>query len=742
MSIIPQITTKTYTGFTPTSIPGCSLWLDAADSSSNSMTLSGSTVTTWKDKSGNGYSGTSSGSPTIVSNGQNGLSVVNFVSSSLQYFNFGDINDLGTNPFHIFVVSKYNDTSNGALVVKTVAGNSAGRYALFRESGSIIPLIESPGGNSTGGASDTSTSTRILTMFWNRSTLGLLQNGTSIVSGTQVDSTNLGTTFPFLVGAYNNGSGGVPPAAGLYFNGYMMEVIMYLGTITTSQRQQVEGYLAQKWGLTSNLPTTHPFKTTPLYTRVFQPVDVSTCSLWFDGADASTVTLSGSNITAWADKSGNGCVATQATTAKQATWSNPGVQFSTSAWYNISNTVYTKDHSMFVVGTTTTAPGYILGRGPASDGSPSIIGGFNGTRLEYFDSSTQRYTIQLTPSGTWIASYTRKFGGNINGFYNGTLQFTQAQTFDNGLTPGWPYLNTSYGDNFTDKGNWKIFEILVFNSELTTSQRQQIEGYLANKWGLRSNIPSTHPFKLYPALSVQFLPINISTCSLWLDPSDTSTLFQNTALTTPITADGQTIQGIKNKVSTSSATGSSGPTFKTNIRNGLNIMRYTGSQSLTTSSYTFTTTNVSIFAVGLLTSSASGYYKSIIYGSPDQIVYLGSGNGNFLTFSQGNWGSSNSPDVSILNSWSLMSAVFSGTVLTPYLNGTSQNTKTATSPRGAVTSLSIGGNANWIGDIAEIIIYDSALSTSERQQVEGYLAWKWGLVSNLPATHPFKKIRP
>jgi hypothetical protein len=42
----------------------------------------------------------------------------------------------------------------------------------------------------------------------------------------------------------------------------------------------------------------------------------------------------------------------------------------------------------------------------------------------------------------------------------------------------------------------------------------------------------------------------------------------------------------------------------------------------------------------------------------------------------------------------------------------------------------------------EIIYYPSALSTQERQTVEGYLAWKWGLVANLPQNHPFKLWPP
>ena len=45
-------------------------------------------------------------------------------------------------------------------------------------------------------------------------------------------------------------------------------------------------------------------------------------------------------------------------------------------------------------------------------------------------------------------------------------------------------------------------------------------------------------------------------------------------------------------------------------------------------------------------------------------------------------------------------------------------------------------------NIYEMIIFNTALTTSQRQQVEGYLAWKWGLQNNLPDTHAYKKIKP
>ena len=42
------------------------------------------------------------------------------------------------------------------------------------------------------------------------------------------------------------------------------------------------------------------------------------------------------------------------------------------------------------------------------------------------------------------------------------------------------------------------------------------------------------------------------------------------------------------------------------------------------------------------------------------------------------------------------------------------------------------------GLIAEVLVFSSALSDNERQQIEGYLAWKWGLQNSLPANHNFK----
>jgi hypothetical protein len=45
-------------------------------------------------------------------------------------------------------------------------------------------------------------------------------------------------------------------------------------------------------------------------------------------------------------------------------------------------------------------------------------------------------------------------------------------------------------------------------------------------------------------------------------------------------------------------------------------------------------------------------------------------------------------------------------------------------------------------DVAEIVLYNVVLTTTQIQYIEGYLAWKWGLQANLPSNHPHKSASP
>ena len=57
-----------------------------------------------------------------------------------------------------------------------------------------------------------------------------------------------------------------------------------------------------------------------------------------------------------------------------------------------------------------------------------------------------------------------------------------------------------------------------------------------------------------------------------------------------------------------------------------------------------------------------------------------------------------------------------------------------------INSLTVNRFLN--GFVSEVILIDKVLTLSDREKLEGYLAWKWGLQANLPAGHTYKSAAP
>jgi hypothetical protein len=102
------------------------------------------------------------------------------------------------------------------------------------------------------------------------------------------------------------------------------------------------------------------------------------------------------------------------------------------------------------------------------------------------------------------------------------------------------------------------------------------------------------------------------------------------------------------------------------------------------------------------------------------------------------------------NAPAIVKGDWSGTTMNGYQNGTpfSGNPATISALNTSTTRLRIGAGiataaaAFWQGPIADILILRGVLSNALRQKVEGYFAWKYGLQSLLPQTHPYKLFQP
>jgi hypothetical protein len=53
-----------------------------------------------------------------------------------------------------------------------------------------------------------------------------------------------------------------------------------------------------------------------------------------------------------------------------------------------------------------------------------------------------------------------------------------------------------------------------------------------------------------------------------------------------------------------------------------------------------------------------------------------------------------------------------------------------------------GPTGTFQGEIYETLLYNQPLIVADIQRIEGYFAWKWGLVADLPGAHPYKSAPP
>ena len=768
--------------FSPLNVSGCVLWFDAADT--NTMTFSGTTVTSW----------TSKGSSAVSTN----VAVGSFTNPT--YTSYNSLPALGFNGTSTYIRTGNASVPGTGTTWITCSVNLTPVTASTPVDSSVVLATESPSERSiryceTTGItyyainSNLTNTAGILRGVFNENANGIrgymdtasyftgFTNGTQTVSNTTAVNYVATANQPFLMGKWASG----------FLNGYIYESLVYNRTLTLAEYRQVEGYLAQKWGFTASLPAGHPGLGPTLYRwkvplarlpyyKVYDPRTIPNLTLWFDAADCNTMNISSGLVTSWLSK-GSAVVSTSVVTGGgwkpplYTTYSNrPALGFDGLSTYIQTNTL-----SLSGTGSTWIASAVNLT--PVTGSTPVdaslVIATNNPEKSIRFNCNINAtcYTINSNVGNT--ATVLRQdTNNNVNGirgfidtagyftaFGNGT-QTTSNTTTVNYLSP----VNQRFYMGSWNVGvlNGYIHEILIYNSTLSLAQYREVEGYLAQKWGYVSALSTSHPALSLPvgapatgvgkqtityyARISAFSPTSIGGLQLWLDAADTSSMSFSS---------GSNISQWRDKSgSNNHATPTSTPVLTANSINGYQAV-VTASGQYFTGPTSVTTATLTVFAVALTS-------KTLPNGSSDQrLVSLANGgnvdygrtDGTIALFNQG--GSSS------ITTWRLSSVAGTGITQNVAFQTVSKydgtngfiwkdgNSGGSSGSSGTfnITKYGIGNQANptaeyWIGSIGEVLIFNVALGDPDRQKIEGYLAWKWGLQTPLAAGHPYKSAAP
>ena len=257
-------------------------------------------------------------------------------------------------------------------------------------------------------------------------------------------------------------------------------------------------------------------------------------------------------------------------------------------------------------------------------------------------------------------------------------------------------------------------------------------------------LPADRPTVAYPLQSTiklvkLFQPTSIPGCAVWFDAADPYALNNQSTIAT-----GTVISTFKSKGTAPSlqaqAAASVSPTYSSIA--GYPALAFNGFKALSTTAFTLSnaqgTTWFATYATqsNLVTATAAVFGT---IGSPERAIRQ-SNTSQFVGHSIHTAVTRTATDIGALNTLSFYTILDTPTVFTAFKNGSvlTSTTTTVTYMSGNSQNARIGVWDNlFAGSIAEIIAYDSPLTTIQRQQVEGYLAWKWGLQTALPATHPY-----
>lgn len=248
-----EITLDENTGldFNISPIDSLSLWLDAS-----TLDLEdGALVSSWTDKSGNGNHAAQNNNgnkPIFKTNILNGKPVVRFDGTD-DFFEHGDVLDMGLNDLTIYLVLASTNTSDSMwILTKSKAAAQNYRYAVGVGYGHSRAFMQGNGGADVipeGTKQVCDGFAHLLGYEYKRNAnLSLFVDGEFDTSATisQWVAKDMQSNNPFRTGVYTNSNNiGITGP----YNGDLAEILIYNSALSDSNRLLVENYLFQKYGI-------------------------------------------------------------------------------------------------------------------------------------------------------------------------------------------------------------------------------------------------------------------------------------------------------------------------------------------------------------------------------------------------------------------------------------------------------------------------------------------------------------
>lgn len=237
-------------GFTdPTDIAGCELWLDAEQGvysdAGTTLAVNNDAVYQWNDQSGNANhvtQVTSGNRPTLKTAGINSKNSIEFADPEFM----DSSTPVVSAPNTIFAVHVMTSSDTNGGVIWDSDANV--RHAFFWNNAGSPDSFRAAAVNNEDTIIGTSGGKHLFeyvtAVTYNGASSSIYMNGADVGDGSvDLGSNNLdGITL----GTLRAGLGG----GNYYLNGQIAEVIVYDSALSTTDRETVQTYLANKWGIT------------------------------------------------------------------------------------------------------------------------------------------------------------------------------------------------------------------------------------------------------------------------------------------------------------------------------------------------------------------------------------------------------------------------------------------------------------------------------------------------------------